>query len=122
MKVPRHISATSICFGGLFLVVHYALILKVIIYVCNYNYGVIFKEFRLIIVNFTYEWSHGRLDLSHWEELANHDWRLYDVLSETFTYREGDRMVDDGLVVDVAPFGAYIYQFSQLKRISRKYM
>ena len=76
-------------------------------------------EFRLIIVNFTYEWSHGRLDLSHWEDLANHDWRLYDVLSETYTYREGDRLVDNGLIVDVAPYGAHIYHFSRLKRVSR---
>lgn len=77
-------------------------------------------EFRLIIVNFTYEWSHGRLDLSHWGDLANHDWRLYDVLSETYTYREGDRLVDDGLIIDVPPYGAHIYHFSRLKQVSRK--
>lgn len=77
-------------------------------------------EFRLIVVNFTYNWAYGCLDLSYWGELANYDWRLYDVLGETYTYREGDRMVNDGLKVDVAPYGAHIYQFSRLKRISRK--
>lgn len=76
-------------------------------------------EFRLVIVNFCNEWSHARLDLSHWDDLPDHDWRLYDVLSESYTYREGDGIDDEGLVVDVAPYGAHIYQFSRLKRVSR---
>jgi len=77
-------------------------------------------EHRLIVVNFTHEWSHCKLDLSHWSDMDHHDWRLYDVLSETYTYREGDRMIDDGLLVDVAPYGTHIYQFSQLRRVSRR--
>lgn len=77
-------------------------------------------EFRLIVVNFTFEWSHARLDLTHWNELSEHDWRLYDVLSESYTYREGDRISEDGLIVNIAPYDAHIYQFSRLKRVSRK--
>ncbi len=78
------------------------------------------SEYRLVVVNFTHEWSHCRLELAHWNDLENHDWRLYDALSESYTYREGDRLVDDGLIVDVAPFGSHIYQFSRLKRVSRR--
>jgi len=60
------------------------------------------------------------LDLSHWGNLENHDWRLYDVLSESYTYREGDRLIEKGLVFDIAPYGARIYHFSKLKQVSRK--
>ena len=69
------------------------------------------QAYRLIVVNLTYEWSACRLQLRHWTELKHHDWQLYDVLNDSYTCRQGEDMIKEGLMVEVAPYGSHIFQF-----------
>lgn len=69
------------------------------------------EDYRLIAVNLTGEWSRCRLPLGHWGELAQHDWQLYDVLGDSYTYRKGEDLINKGLTVEVPPCGAHIFQF-----------
>lgn len=71
------------------------------------------ESVRLIIVNLSSEWSRARFDFSPWTQMADHGWRLYDVLSESYTLHEGDALLLDGLLLEVPPNSAQILRFGQ---------
>jgi hypothetical protein len=74
-------------------------------------------QYRVVVINLTVQWSHGKLDLAHWTALNKHNWQLYDALSETYSYDDGNHLIHDGLSVDVAPYGAHIYDFKPARHI-----
>ena len=63
---------------------------------------------RLVIINLSSEWSRARLDLEDWRWLAGRRWRLCDLLSESYTFHDGDSIVRDGLLLEVPPSSAQI--------------
>ena len=77
-------------------------------------------QYRIVVVNLTVQWSHGMLDLTHWTTLSKHNWQLYDALSKTYAYHDGNHLATDGLSVDVAPYGAHIYNFKPARHIPNK--
>ena len=66
---------------------------------------------RLVIINLSSEWSRARLNLSDWNQLAGKRWRLYDVLSESFSLHSGDALLRHGLLLEVPPCSAQILRF-----------
>lgn len=66
---------------------------------------------RLVIINLSSEWSRARLHLSDWDWLAGLRWRLFDSLSESFAFEDGDAILRDGLLLEVAPTSAQILRF-----------
>ena len=76
-------------------------------------------ECRLVVINLAGTWSQAKLDLSAWERLGQYDWRIYDVLQETYQYQSGHEMMDGGLSVDVPPYSGQICQFSVIKKVGK---
>ena len=79
------------------------------------------EEYRLIVVNLTSEWSRCRLQLGHWAELAQHDWQLHDVLSDSYTHRKGEDLIKKGLTVEVPPCGSHIFRFRRRSSMPRRH-
>lgn len=73
-------------------------------------------ERRLIIVNLTADWVRGAVKLSGWNELLDDDWCLYEVLNDTYYFRYGSKLHDEGLLVELKPFGAQIFRFECIDR------
>jgi hypothetical protein len=77
-------------------------------------------DLRLIILNFSGQWSQGMIDLHHWgENLSHSTWRLTDVLHQTYRVAEGVDIVDNGLMADMNPYEAVIYHFTPLAEHER---
>ena len=70
-------------------------------------------DYRLVAVNLGGEWARCRLPLRHWPKLAGRRWRLYDVLADSYTCREGQDLIEKGLTLEAAPYGSHIFQFQR---------
>lgn len=68
-------------------------------------------QFRVVVVNLTSTWSQGVIKLSAWGNMRQQYWRLYDVLAGMYTYRDGDKIVDDGLYVEMEAHQSQILRF-----------
>ena len=60
------------------------------------------EQLRLVVVNLSNVWSRAHLDLSRWVFLAGRSWRLHDALSKSFRFQEGEALVKDGLLLEIA--------------------
>ena len=69
------------------------------------------ESFRLVVVNLCSEWSRALVSLEGCSHLSGRRWRMYDVLHETYKEQNGDAILQDGLLLEVPPFGALIYRF-----------
>lgn len=77
------------------------------------------EEYRLIIVNLTPHWSQGKIGLEQWPTIGENDWRLYDVLHNTYRYSEGNYILQHGLYVELEAYESRIYHLSIVKQPSR---
>ena len=68
-------------------------------------------KYRIVIVNLTSSWSQGVIKLTAWGKVRQQYWRLYDVLAGVYTYRDGDRIIDEGLYVELEAFQSQILRF-----------
>ncbi len=68
-------------------------------------------ERRLIVVNYSHERSQGRVPIPDFG-LEGIIWTLTDVMDGSVYERMGDRMVQDGLYIDLQPWSAHIFSFS----------
>ncbi len=66
---------------------------------------------RLVVVNLSGEWSRAVLELAEWQELAGQSWQLFDALSGSFTRQNGSEVAENGLLLEVPPYGAHIFRF-----------
>ncbi|MGB7339187.1 MAG: alpha-amylase family glycosyl hydrolase [Phototrophicaceae bacterium] len=73
-------------------------------------------DMRLIVLNFSNEWSQGAIDLGAWaDDLRGQDWVLLDTMHRTYIDENGDEMAQNGLFVDLEPHQAMIFHFEPLK-------
>jgi hypothetical protein len=80
-------------------------------------------DYRLIVVNLTPVWSQGIIKPNDWARFGNGHWRLLDTLSDSSFYRDGDKLADNGLYVELEPFQSRIFHFEPLgegQQIERK--
>ncbi len=78
-------------------------------------YGWTFNDqFRLIVVNLSSAWSQGTVRAYGWDELHHHNWRLYDVLHDTYRQCDGKQMASNGLQVELAPYQPMIFRFDRI--------
>jgi hypothetical protein len=63
---------------------------------------------RLVVVNFADSAAQGRVRL-HWDDLAERSWRLDDALSGDHVERDGAELRDEGLYVEMQPWGTYLF-------------
>lgn len=78
-------------------------------------------DLRIVVLNFSDEWSQGLVDLSPWAEwLGRYDWRLLDVLHRTYEERDSEELLQDGLYVDVEPHQAMIYHLVSVQKRTRR--
>jgi hypothetical protein len=68
---------------------------------------------RLIVINLSGEWSRATVALDGWQQLENEEWRLFDVLSESYTSGSGDTMQEHGFQLEAPPYGAHIFRFDR---------
>ncbi|MBK8020348.1 MAG: alpha-amylase [Chloroflexi bacterium] len=78
------------------------------------------KGYRLIVVNMTQHPSYGRIDLSSWEWLAGHEWKLYDVTDDAEYVREGSAMKSEGLIIMLDPFESHVFRLEQVAATAPK--
>lgn len=71
-------------------------------------------EFRIIIVNLTPVWSQGIVQIYGWDRIRLGYWRLLDVLSGVLTVRDGNRMADEGLYVELEAYQSQIFRCDKL--------
>jgi hypothetical protein len=71
-------------------------------------------EFRIIVVNLTHRWSQGIVRVYGWDHIRNGRYRLLDVLSGVRTYRDGNRIADEGLYVELEAYQSQIFRFERL--------
>jgi glycosidase len=72
------------------------------------------NEFRIIVANLTPTWSQGIAKVYGWDHIRDGYWRLFDVLGAVCTYRDGNRIADEGLYVELEAFQSQIFYFEQL--------
>jgi glycosidase len=72
-------------------------------------------QFRVIVVNLTGTWSQGIVEMNDWQRMRGKGWRLFDVLGGFYTYRDGDRMVDEGLYIEFEPYQSKIFRFELMR-------
>jgi hypothetical protein len=75
-------------------------------------------DMRLIVLNFSGQWSQARVDLWHWgDSLREHNWRMTNVIHSTPSYQDidGTAAVEDGLIIDMESYQAMIYHFTPIK-------
>jgi glycosidase len=63
----------------------------------------------LVVVNFSSERSQARVQVP-WEDLRGGRWRLKDVLADEFFDRSGDEMRNEGVFVDLGPWGCHVFE------------
>jgi len=79
------------------------------------------EDYRLIVLNLSDEWSQALVDLSSWGDyLAGCDWRLLDILHQSFSEEDGDALAEQGLMVDLNAYQALIYHLMPMKKRKRK--
>ena len=66
---------------------------------------------RIVVVNLTAEWSRAAIGLADWEHLAGGPYLLFDALNESYSHHSGDALLQAGLQLEVAPFGAHLFRF-----------
>jgi glycosidase len=71
-------------------------------------------QYRVVIVNLTGTWSQGVVKLAAWSKMRRQCWRLYDVLGRVYTYRDGDKVLDTGLSVELEAFQSQILRFEPM--------
>jgi hypothetical protein len=71
------------------------------------------EDYRLIVVNLTGEQSQAHVDLDVWPGIAQHNWRLHDVLNGDTYDRQGRQMDDLGLYIDLPPYNSHIFRFER---------
>ncbi len=64
-------------------------------------------EHHLIIVNLSGSSAQGRVRL-HWDELKGSSWQMTDFFTEQMYERSGDEMCNQGLYVDLPPWGFHV--------------
>jgi hypothetical protein len=72
------------------------------------------NEFRIVVVNLTPTWSQGIVRVYGWDHMRDGYWRLFDALGGVCTYRNGNRIADDGLYVELEAFQSQIFRFERL--------
>ncbi|MBZ0316108.1 MAG: alpha-amylase [Anaerolineae bacterium] len=82
---------------------------NMIAYVRRYNH-----DLRLIVVNFSNHQAQCRVRLTDCG-LEGKSWKLADKLNHREYERNGDRMVEDGLYIDLTAWNAHIFEFSEGK-------
>ncbi len=68
-------------------------------------------DLRLVVVNLSAEWSRAAIALDESTWLADRQWLLAEVLSQSFARHSGDDLIERGLQLEVPPFGAHIFRF-----------
>ncbi|MBI5929563.1 MAG: alpha-amylase [Chloroflexi bacterium] len=71
-------------------------------------------DLRLIVVNFSNTQAQCRVRLTNCG-LEGKSWKLADKLNHRDYERNGDRMVEDGLYIDLTAWSAHIFEFSEGK-------
>lgn len=71
-------------------------------------------EFRIIVVNLTPIWSQGIVRIYGWDRIRESHWRLLDILSGVLTFRDGNRMADEGLYVELEAYQSQIFRCDKL--------
>lgn len=71
-------------------------------------------DLRLIVVNFSNHQAQCRVRLTDCG-LEGKSWKLVDKLNHREYERNGDRMVEDGLYIDLTAWNAHIFEFSEGK-------
>jgi glycosidase len=71
-------------------------------------------EYRVVVANFSDVPTRGVIVLDGWEELAKHNWRLIDVISDAVYGRGGADLVAHGLFVELPPNGFHIFRFERI--------
>jgi hypothetical protein len=66
---------------------------------------------RLVIINYSNVHSQCRIRLTDFG-LEGHTWTLEDRLNQKEYERQGDRMISDGLYIDLTPWNAHIFAFT----------
>ena len=74
------------------------------------------SDTRLIVINLSGEWSRATVALDDWRQLENVEWRLLDILSESYTRHSGDALKERGVQLEVPPCGAHIFRLDQVLR------
>lgn len=69
------------------------------------------RDFRLIVINLSSEWSRATVEVNDWQSLAARQWLITEILTESFTRHNGDELASCGLPLEVPPFGAHIFRF-----------
>lgn len=71
-------------------------------------------HYRMITVNLTPSWARGVVALPEWTQIDSSDWCLHDVLDDTYYYRPGKQMRDNGLTVELKPYGMHLFRFEAI--------
>ena len=61
----------------------------------------------LVVVNLSAEPAEGRVGLG-WTDLRGRSWTLTDLLDDRTFERSGDELADQGLFVDLPPWGCHL--------------
>jgi glycosidase len=70
-------------------------------------------QLRLIVVNMTAHWSHGWINPGDWPTLPDGKWALYEVLSRSYHFYDGERLMEEGLYVELEAYQAVIFRFER---------
>jgi glycosidase len=71
-------------------------------------------DFRMVVVNLTARWSQGIVKVYGWDEIRGGQWHLVDVLSGVSIYRDGERIAEEGLYVELEAFQSQVFRFERL--------
>lgn len=75
------------------------------------------SDYRVIAVNLSSHWVQGMVDLSYWEEMGDNDWAMRDMLDDTYYFRHGSQIVQQGLFVELRPYSAHIFRFERVQEL-----
>jgi glycosidase len=68
------------------------------------------NDHRLAVVNYSDHQSQCYVTLP-WSDLKQHNWRLQDRIGSAVYERDGDGLVQEGLYLDMPPWGYHIFEF-----------
>ncbi len=75
-------------------------------------------DLRLVVVNVTPNWSQAVIQPGDWPAMTGGIWSLYDVLRGAYHIYDGDKLVTEGLTVEMEPFQSCIFRFERLDETS----
>ncbi len=69
------------------------------------------QQYRLIVANLSDQYAQGLVKLDGWKKLAEHDWRLIDVVSDDVFERNGTAIAKGGLHIELPGHGFHVLRF-----------